>query len=393
MSPSSTATAALNSVTVHSIRRARGRPATATAVIANDRRLPYVRGMRLFVFLAAFILASPAAAQGTGGTLLDRLTSVAPGSTTGADCDRQVEQAASLNGPDLLYGSVICAAASRLVESSFLLSAGQVRSMVDLALLVPESRADSEVGAGLYGVLYFHAGGPGADTVLRESTLRARFLELLDTWSPRFDADYGPGWNLRRRPEPAAYQAAISEAKADRRAQLVDIARLYSDEKYYALHRRFMELQARTGGRYVDGTTDANLSQELSRQMHERSVALGIGPELPNPDEADLSIVRTPPAGPAPDEEALSNISDPVTQRCADMAERMTIATDSRLLRVLITRSPEWGIVWRADLAGGDQPVLRFTCTERSTSSVPLDMGEESIPPLPAPAEPSNQPA
>lgn len=337
--------------------------------------------MRSLILLASLALSSAAWAQTGMDALSDRLNSVRPGAVTATDCARQVSQAPELNGPDLLYGAAVCFAASQRVEGSFLLVAGQVRSSVDMALTVPASRADSEAQAALYGVIFFQAGGPGDEEVLRDAAMRERFLAMFDGWSPRFAADYNPGWNLRRRPDAADYNAAILEAKADRRRQLGDVAPLYSDAQYYALHRRHRELQARNPRGFVEGTADATLSTDLLRQMNARMAALGIGP--PIAIDQNVSDVRMPPETPGADEVAVSGSSDPVARRCADSAERYTIAEESRIIRVLVTRSPQWGIVWRADIGGGDRPMMRFTCSATSTSYRPADLGEGGIAPLP----------
>lgn len=337
--------------------------------------------MRALILLASLAFASPAAAQTSAGTLPDRLNSVSPEAGTEANCEAQVARAANLNAPELLQGASVCYAADRPVEGNFLLNAGQVRSVADMGLMVPASRADSDVATSLYGVIYFHAGGPGREDVLREAESRDRFFRLFDSWSAGYPADYNPGWNVRRRPDAAAYQAAIAETKAGRRRQLVDIARLYSDETYYSLHHRFQDLQARNPTGFVEGTPDANLSRDLERRMNERSAALGIGGVAPaGAESGDPPSMRFPPHIPAREEVVLSGSADPTIGFCADIAERLTIAADSRIVRVLITRSPEWGTIWRADLAGGDHPTERFTCTSNTSSSGPL--GDE-IPPLP----------
>jgi len=336
----------------------------------------------LILLLVSLGLGSQATAQGVIDPLMDRLTSVRPGSATSEDCARQVAAAATLNGPDLLYGAAVCSAAGKAVENSFLLTAGQTRSMADMALTVPASKADSDFQSALYGVLYFHAGGPGSEEVLRDGSSRDRFFTLLDSWSPSYSTDYNPGWNVRRRPEAAEYSAAIAELKADRRKQLEEVARLYSDMAYYALHRRHQDLQARNSNGFTEGTPDADLSRELLRQMSERSAALGIGAADDDIARPDLFDGQLPPAAPAAGEVVLPSSSDPVVKRCADVAERWTIAADSKVLRVLITKSAEWGTIWRADIAGGDRPAERFTCTSRSTSSRPLE-GKDTIPPLP----------
>jgi hypothetical protein len=315
--------------------------------------------------------------------LRERLNSVDPASTTAADCDRQVARAASLNAPDLLYGASVCFAAHMPVEGNFLLNAGQVRSIADLTLMVPATRADSDVQISLYSIIYFQAGGPGSEEVFREAPLRDRFFWLFDSWSPAYAADYDPGWNVRRRPGAADYQAAVAESRTGRRRQLTDVATLYSDETYYSLHRRFLDLQTRNPRGFVEGTPDADLSRDLERGMNERSAALGIETYPADADAADPFSARVPPAAPEPGEVVLSGSADPAIRHCADIAERLTIATDSRIVRVLVTRSPDWGTIWRADIAGADQTVERFTCTSHATSSRPLVMGDENIPPLP----------
>lgn len=339
--------------------------------------------MRVLVLFLSLGLSAPAMGQAGVTALLDRLNSVDPQATTAADCAAQVAQAANLNAPDLLYGASVCYAVRRPVEGNFLLNAGQVRSIADMALMVPASRQDSDVLTGLYGVIYFYAGGPGRDEVLRDAALRERFFALFDSWSPAYAADYNPGWNTRRRPDGAAYQAAMAESKAGRRQQLAEIVLRYTDEAYYALHRRFQELQARNPRGFDEGTPDARLSLDLLRQMNERSTALGIAPHVADADPGEPAGGRFPPAVPAAEEVAAVGDADATARWCADLAERRTIASDSRIERVLITRSPEWGTIWRADIGGGDRPAERFTCTSNTSASQPLDMGDGPVPPLP----------
>lgn len=349
--------------------------------------------MGAFLLGAALVL-SPAAAAPTGSALLDRIQSVDPATATPAACEAQVSQATVLNGPDLFFGASVCSLAGKPVEATFLLNAAQNRSIVDLMLIVPATRADSDRTMELYGFIYYSAGGPGGDEVFRDPALRDRLFTLYDNWSPAYGPDYSPGWSARRRPQPEAYQAAVTEAKASRRRQLSETAQLYSDESYYALHRRFQELQRRTSGTYVEGTADANLSRELQRRMSERAAELGVrdsGFEEGQP--GDRSPPEFPPNSPASEEVVLPHSSDPVVERCTEIAERRTIASGSRLVRVLITRSPEWGIIWRADSEGGDGRPTRFTCTATTISSSPLGSeGPESLAPLPEATEPPAAP-
>lgn len=338
--------------------------------------------MRALLLSLCLSLSSGAVARTEEAGLLGRLNSVRPGAATAADCDRHVAQAAKLNGPDLLYAASVCYAANKPGEGTFLLNAGQVRSTADLVLTVPAAKADSDIQTSLYQILYFHAGGPGKAEVLRDATLRDRAFSLFDGWSPSYGPDYDPGWKMRRRPDAAVYQAAIAEQKAARQKQLGEIARLYSDEEYHSLHRQFQDLQARNGSGFAEGTADAKRAHDLMRLMSERSAALGIGPH-PGDEDSDPGSEPFPPASPAREETVLAGSTDSVAKRCSEMAERFTIASESKILRVLITNSPEWGVVWRADMAAPGEPAERFTCTANTSASRPLDMGDERIPPLP----------
>ena len=333
----------------------------------------------LFLFLALG-LSSTAEAQEGMGSLLERLKS--PKGATAAQCRRHVERAARSNGPDLLYGAALCHSANRPEEGNFLLIAGQVRSSADMALTLPARKADADAQSTLYGILYFHAGGPGKEEVLRHVPSRDRFFKLFDSWAPAYRPDYHPGWKVRERADEASYLAGIAEMKAGRREQLVEVARLYSDNSYFSLHRRFQDLQARNPDGFAEGTADAALAEDLQRRMSERSEALGMKAVPGFAEGSDPGGERFPPAAPASEEVVLAGKADPVVQRCAGLAERLAIASDSRVVQVMITKSPDWGTIWRADLEAAGRPMERFTCTENTSASRPLEMGDESVPPL-----------
>lgn len=347
--------------------------------------------MAAFILLVALTVSASATPQTDLGALAERVRSINSATATPAACDAQMSRATLLNGPDLFYGSGICHAAGRPVEASFLLNAAQTRSIVDLVLIVPASRADSLAAADLSGFIFFVGGGLGDDQVLREPAARERFFALLDGWSPVYSAQYDPGWSARRRPDAATYQAAVAESKGERHEQLADLARLYADDSYYRLHRRLADLQAQTSGTYVEGSPEAVLSRELQRQMAARAEALGIMRYAEAPVPNDDAEPRFPPPAPEPDETIAVAADDAVTRRCADIADRLAIGAGAEVIRVLITRSPEWGTIWRADMAGGDDPETRFTCTETTSSSEPLEGASERLPALPVVAAPPRE--
>lgn len=336
--------------------------------------------MRMTLLLLALALGTPAAAQ-TGATPAGNSQAQVNAPTAQIDCDRQLANAGSLDGPRLMQGSAVCLAAGRSVEGNFLLNAAVLRISVDAMQTIPASQADAELLLRSASGLIFFTEGPGEAEILRDPSSRARLFGLLETWSPRYGSDYTPGWNVRARPDPAVYAAAIEAAKADRRQNLAAIADLVADDAYYALYRRVQEIQARE----VLQEADRELIGDLHRQMGERARALGSPLAAGFSDRAQaIPEPGFPPAAPAADEVVVSSSDDPVVARCVHSAEFDSVQRGGRVLRVLITRSPEWGTIWRADISGRGLPIQRRTCTATTTSSQPLlDPGGGPLPPLP----------
>ena len=343
--------------------------------------------MKRLLVLTALLgcVASPAFAQTAPAKLAEQLAAIDPKKVTPAECDAAIAAAQTSNAAALFYGMAVCMHAGKQVEGSFLLNAGQTRALADMVTMVPAAKADSDVTIDLYGFIYAYAGGPGSDEVLRDPKLRARFLQLLDGWTPVIDASYDPGWKTRRRSDAPAYLAAVADIKASRRKQLDDITRVYSDEQYYALQREFNALQVRTAGRYEEGTPNQKLADSLQKRMRARAKAIGVAsfaaePGIPSgkPSASDY-----PPPAPGSDETIVATATDASTQRCADIAERMAIGGDQKIDQILVSKSAKWGLIWRADLSGGKGGAERFTCADGATSSRPLAMGSDVLATLP----------
>lgn len=325
-------------------------------------------------------ISSTVAAQQEPASLADRIVSLGEAERNPDFCRSHFRRANALNAPDLLRAALACEAVNLPIEASFLLVVGQVRAMADMALTVPASRADSDAQISLYGLLYARLGGPGSEEVLRNSASLGELLRNFDAWSPTYGIGYDPGWATRRRSDESEYRLGIEEAKASRRRQLVEVARLYSDESYYALHRRFRELMARNNHVVRNGTPDGELFESLSRQMHERSVALGVAAAQSRPEAA--SEERAAPADSRAADEIVFAGDDATSRRCAELAERQAIAGDLRVRRVLVTRSATFGTIWRADLDDPRSGPIRITCSEGYSSTRPLDAGREALAPL-----------
>lgn len=339
-----------------------------------------MRIQTVVVVAGVFAFAWPAAAQmATVEDYVKRTQSVQPETLSKGACTAQLSKASDLNAADLFYASSVCQALQQDVEANFLLAAAQVRGSADMALMAPATKADLQAAAGLYGFIFYYAGGPGNIEVLRTALARDRFFQLFDAWTPTYDAAYSPGWKVGKRPDNAKYRQALDEIKAGRRQQLSEMSRLYSDREYYALQRQFNVLQKRTSGTYVEGTPEAKLSSQLQARMQQRARALGIHHESPEVEQTR----STPPSAPGKDETVVAASADPLVKQCSDWAENLALMSVSKIVRVVVTTGSEWGLVWRADIASSDSPpeMSRFICSQYGTMLQSGDGLER--PPLP----------
>ena len=345
-----------------------------------------------FSVLVGSLGTSPTTAQSSAGTLKQRLEAIDSKTPSVADCVSQLEKAATSNGPDLIFAGWVCEKAGKFEESSYLLIAGQLRATTDLLLLPPATQADDQGLMALYGMLYFGGGVSGIkDEVLRDPESRKRFMKSFEEWTPVYEPSYDPGWNARKRPDAAKYRATIVEGKAGLRQYMDRTVRLVSDDQYYEAHRQQMQLLERNRNGIKPGTPEGKLFDELKTRKRERAIALGIevGPSTQDIIEATESKATVaemrenfPPYSPEKSEVVVTNSGGPIVERCLDLAERSAVSQGGKLVRVLVTSSTKWGTIWRADIAGGDQSSTRFTCTETTSSSSPMEIGDAEIPPL-----------
>lgn len=342
--------------------------------------------MRRLPTIAVAILSSvfTAAVPVLGGIEehLKQITSVDPATVSEADCASSVSKANLLNAADLFRASAVCHALRKEVEGNFLLSAAQVRATADMSLMPPAAKEDVQAMTALYGFIFYHAGGFGTEEVFRDASARATFFDLFDQWSPILSDGYFPGWKVGKHPDDGSYRQGALEVKAHRRQQLVDIARLLSDDDYYKLHRQFSELQERKSGTYVEGSSDATLAADLQERMAARARALGVGTGSPAGD-GEWDREKMPPSAPGPEETVVDLRGNAVVKQCSEWAEKMALMSASKIVRVAITTGSRWGVVWRADIASSDEPpeMTRFICTHDGTLSESGDAMER--PPLP----------
>lgn len=323
---------------------------------------------KIFSIFIIFGQSAPAAAQMSSVEDYLKLITIDPKTISDADCNAALSKASVLNPAGLFRASAICASVHKDVESSFLLSAAQVRATADMTLMAPATKADLSAVVALYGFIYAYAGGPRKDEVFHNPTNRDRFFKLFGEWKPAYSINYAPGWTVGKRPDGGAYQQALAEAKAGRRGQLTELSRLYSDGRYYALHREMTDLNKRTSGQYVERTADEKQLSVLRKRMAERARELRV--EVGSDDPVAAEEQRpSPPSAPGKGEVVVVSSSDPVVKQCSDWAERLALMSVSKIAKVVITTGSEWGLVWRADIASADQPpeLSRLICSVNGT--------------------------
>jgi hypothetical protein len=98
-------------------------------------------------------------------------------------------------------------------------------------------------------------------------------------------------------------------------------------------------------------------------------------PFLTHPRDRSVHLA----ASPQPDETVISGKNDPVAADCAAIEAPWTKWMDERIVKVLITRSPKYGTIWRADvnMCGScrrqKQPFLeRVICSKDNVVGAPV---------------------
>ena len=91
--------------------------------------------------------------------------------------------ATSSNAYELWRGASSCGNANDMARASFLLLAGQIRGMTDMAVFDPSSDEDHIKVGELYGVLYYQAGGSGDEEILKDENHAASLFGELRDWN------------------------------------------------------------------------------------------------------------------------------------------------------------------------------------------------------------------
>lgn len=205
-------------------------------------------------------------------------------------CTRSMSQTRRLNGLAFFQAAATCFREERHLEGTFLLIAGQVRSITDLTLLEPKGEADERARAELYGVIRSRAGGPGYDEFYRDRASTQDLFARLEGWSPAFFGGYDPGWSYEPQANPGAYKQMAQRQATFRIAQLRRYAELIRHDDYYAASRELAELRKRNPRGFRVNTPDALRAAELLRVM--KRVDRAILTPIPRLEGSDSFLIE-----------------------------------------------------------------------------------------------------
>ena len=186
---------------------------------------------------------------------------------SGADipCREAVERSAILNAPQLLRAAEDCASDGEANDSVFLLLAGQVRAMTDMAVLQPQTEVDEMAIGQLYGAIYYNYGGSGSLAMHRDADRFSAIIERLRNWVPSISDGYDPGWNQKLPVDRKRYRLMIDYSLRERVAKLEWYNNLVQEDRYFQAAKERDEILSRNNSRVDAGTDDANRLDELRR--------------------------------------------------------------------------------------------------------------------------------
>jgi hypothetical protein len=232
--------------------------------------------MKFWASVFALMILITACAGATSDSPLNKVTG----------CSRGMEQSTKLNGAALFDAAGGCAVEGMSFEATFLLIAGQIRSMADLSVLRPAGDADEITMGKLYGRIFYRTGGAGPDSIYRDPIQTKQLFDRIEKWVPKLFDGYNPGWRYKALGKNSpAYAETVSELKAHRVAQLQSYARLISNDDYYKTKQRLDEILRRNRGVTYSGTADARQVDELTKEMARIERTLALPPSKPTPSK------------------------------------------------------------------------------------------------------------
>ncbi len=179
----------------------------------------------------------------------------------------------------LMAGAQACAQEGRQGDTNFLMIAGQIRALTDLAIFMPLDEENTRKAGQLYMAFYYKFGGLGFDEFYRipanVSALEARIRGAGLAFTPGYD----PGWSYRPSSKTDIYSAILSNVREQRIWQMRNAALDLQNDEYYEAQQALNALQRRNPV-FKEGTPPYDESRQLTARMREIGDRI---PQLPPP--------------------------------------------------------------------------------------------------------------
>lgn len=204
------------------------------------------------------------------------------------DCNSAMSVATSLNAYELWRGANSCGKSKDMVRATFLLLAGQIRGLTDIAVLLPASDEDTVKASKLARVFRYQAGGSGDDEVLRDIAQTDHLFDELRNWRPTLDETYDPGWSYTISEDTELYQNMIACQREKRIARLKSYAGLVRNDEYFKASNDLNALRAANPG---PTTVGAALHDEMQAIMARMSANWSdVSMHTEQPSECDFAL-------------------------------------------------------------------------------------------------------
>ncbi len=238
------------------------------------------------------------------------------------NCDAAASRSTSSNALELWNGASSCATSGDMTRATFLLLAGQIRGMTDIAVLNPATDEDKIKIGEFYGVLYYQAGGSGDDELLQDQERTSNLIRELRAWNPALTDTYDPGWAYKSNVDIDYYTNMIACQKEVRIDKLEWYSRLLRNDDYYEAKQDLQKFQSDNPGTMTVGTEEHDTFQEIFARMNSHSSDVPMPSQLPpecefakhyEPDQnADFKQLFTGSNGPGDSGAAIFTSSDEI---------------------------------------------------------------------------------
>lgn len=187
-------------------------------------------------------------------------------------CNEFGSAANDLTGLTLIVGAAHCFREQKLVESAFLISAGDVRLATEAKYFNPLPEHMSLFNVAWWIRTQFMS-PYGRDVVFRDPQMVSRLITLIDAWRPKLDETSSPGWNFAINTK-IDIGSELESQRLARKAELTSYAKMIQDDDLYRTKLEYDAFSKEHNHQFTAGTQAAKKHDELlsALQSHKERV-------------------------------------------------------------------------------------------------------------------------